>query len=471
MDGRGDLAGQLYRQIVELVAGGLLRPGEVLPSSRELAGRLSVSRNTVAAAYERLFAEGFVQTRAGVGTFVSHHVEQAGPPLPAGESRPPRTTRIRPVWAELAEPPDLSAATPRFDFRAGIPDVRAFPFGAWRAAVADQLRAGAVGSGAHGDPAGDPRLRAAVARHVAVSRSVRCGFEDVLITSGIQQAIDLISRVLLEPGDVVAVEDPGYGPPRVLFRSQGMRVVGVPVDGEGLVVDALPDDARLVYVTPAHQFPLGIPMSTPRRLALLEWAARTGATIIEDDYDSEFRFGGRPLEPLQSLDRQGSVVYVGSFSKVMLPTIRLGFAVAPEPLWGALRKAKWVADWHSVQPMQAALASFIDDGRLARHLRKMRRIYAERHHHLQAALHSTFDGVLRPLPSLAGLHVSVVSDDPGFDDLAMARRAEELGGEVMALTFHSVTDIPRVRGLILGYGALPVEQMDEALAVLRGHLP
>jgi len=468
LDGAGDLTGQLCRQIADLVTAGMLLPGEALPSTRELASRLSISRTTAAAAYERLVADGLLQARPGKGTYVNPELE----PQPVAEPLKPAVgQRVRPIWATLFDPPDLSADHPRFDFRAGIPDAQSFPFASWRAVVSDQLRAAAVGAGCYADPAGDPRLRAAVARHIAVSRAVRCSSDDVLITSGIQQAIDLICRVLVEPGDVVAVEDPGYGPPRVLFRSLGLKVVGVPVDSDGMIVDELPADAKLVYVTPAHQFPLGVPMSSPRRLALLEWAARTGATIIEDDYDSEFRFGGRPLEPLQSLDRHGSVVYVGSFSKVMLPTLRLGFLVAPEPLWRALRKAKWVTDWHSALPMQSALARFIDDGQLARHLRRMRRIYAERHHHLQSALHTAFDGVLKPLPSLAGLHLSVVSADPAFDDTGMAERAGRLGVSLLPLSYHAVDSEPRVAGLILGYGALPIDRLDEALALLARCLP
>jgi GntR family transcriptional regulator / MocR family aminotransferase len=472
LDGGGDLAGQLYRQVMDLVTAGLLRPGEALPSTRELAARLSISRNTVAAAYERLTADGLVQARPGKGTFVNPALE----PGPAGDSSvavdsPVVEDRVRAVWATVPDPPDLSADRPRFDFRAGIPDAHSFPFASWRAMVSDQLRQAAVGAGMYAEPAGDPRLRAAVARHIAVSRSVRCSPGDVLITSGIQQAIDLICRILVEPGDVVAVEDPGYGLPRMLFRSLGLSIVGVPVDGDGLVVDELPDNAKLVYVTPAHQFPLGVPMSPQRRIALLDWAARTGATIIEDDYDSEFRFGGRPLEPLQSLDRHGSVLYVGSFSKVMLPTIRLGFLVAPEPLLAALRKAKWVTDWHSAIPLQGALARFIDDGLLVRHLRRMRRIYAERHHHLQSAVHTAFDGVLRPLPSLAGLHLSVVSPDLSFDDTGMAERAGRLGVSLLPLSYHRVGDEPRAVGLTLGYGAMPTEQIDEALELLRRCLP
>jgi hypothetical protein len=206
---------------------------------------------------------------------------------------------------------------------------------------------------------------------------VRTGPDNGLVTTGTQQAPDLIGRVLLEPGDHVAVEEPGYPPARLAFVAQGAKVTGVPVDAEGLLVDAIPPDTRAVYVTPAHQFPLGMPMSLRRRTELLRWARRHGAALIEDDYDSEFRFGGRPVEKLQSLDRDGHVIYVGSFSKVMLPSLRVGFLVAPAPLRTALRTATYTADWHTAVPTQAALARFVDDGLPARHVRRMQHTYAD----------------------------------------------------------------------------------------------
>jgi GntR family transcriptional regulator/MocR family aminotransferase len=421
----------------------------------------------VGAAYERLVAEGFLAARAGVGTYVSDGV-------PAGRRtrRPTRAPaiRTRPVWDGQPEPEDMSAVNPVFDFRPGIPDARYFPFATWRALLADALREASVGAGAYTDPAGHVGLRAAIARHIGVSRAVSATAEDVLVTSGTQQAVDLIGRVLLEPGDVAVVEDPGWVPPRVLLETMGARVVRVPVDGEGLVVEALPERTRVVHVSPSHQFPLGVAMSLRRRLALLGWAERTGAVIIEDDYDSEFRYVGRPVEPLHSLDRSGQVLYVGSLSKTLLPTLRLGFCVAPPSLHLALRKAKFVADWHTILPVQAALARYIDQGGFARHIRRMRRVYQERHDRIAEILARDFTDVLAPIPSVAGLHLSAhlrnttVNDQ--IDDEALVDQARRAGVGVYPVSIFGSAASPH-RGLILGYGAISLDRIDEGLRLLR----
>jgi GntR family transcriptional regulator/MocR family aminotransferase len=469
LDGRRDLGGQIYAQVRAAILDGRLRPGDDLPPTRELATRLAVSRNTVSAAYERLAAEGFVSGRVGVGTYVSAQLPAVARRPDADRSPADDPVRPRAVWDTMSDPPDLSLGEPAFDFRTGLPDARYFPFATWRGLVSAELR-GAGQRHTYGEPAGHPALRAAIARHVAVSRAVLAGPADVFVTNGIQQAIDLLGRVLIEPGDVVAMEDPGYPPPKRLFRSLGARVVGVPVDADGLVVDALPDDVRLVYVTPSHQFPLGAAMPLARRLSLLAWARRTGAVILEDDYDSEFRWTGRPVEPLQSLDRAGRVVYVGSFSKTMLPTLRLGFCVAPASLHTALRKAKYVADWQSGQPMQAALARFIDDGLLARHLRRMRRVYRARRDRIAMALDGQLAGVLEPVSAAAGLHLTawLREGDPGADE-EVERRAAAAGVAVYPLSMFAV-DRPARPGLVLGYGMIEVDRIDEGLRRLHACL-
>ena len=315
--------------------------------------------------------------------------------------------------------------------------------------------------------AGCPDLRSAIARHVGVARAVRVTADDVIVTNGSQQAIDLIARVLLEPGDAVAVEDPCYPLPRRAFQAYGCRVAGVPVDAEGLVVDAIPNGTRLVYVTPSHQYPLGMAMSMARRQALLEWARRADAIIVEDDYDSEFRFGGRALEPLQSLDGSGRVLYVGSFSKVMLPTLRLGFLVAPAPLRAALRKARYLTDWHTAVATQSAAALFIDDGLLAHHIRRMRRVYEERHERVRAILDCTFRDRLTPLPSVGGLHLAALLDRDGdARDHAIAEKARAAGVAVLSLSYHYVSMPPRP-GLLIGYGAIATDRIEEGLRLLR----
>jgi len=462
---RRDLAGQIYRQIREAILDGRLRPGEALPPSRELARRLEVSRNTVGAAYDRLAAEGYVDGRVGAGTFVSSGVRVAA----RTPRREPPGGRLRPTatWSEIPPLPDLWRSF-EYDFRAGLPDIRLFPFETWRRLVAAELRVSAVGSGMYGDPAGHPGLRAAIVRHIGVSRAVEATADDVFVTNGAQQAIDLIGRVLLEPGGRVAVENPGYRPPRRLFQSMGARIAEIPVDPEGMVVDEIPADTRIVYVTPSHQFPLGMPMSLRRRMALLDWAERHGAVIVEDDYDSEFRFAGRPIEPLQNLDRGGLVLYVGSFSKVMLPTLRLGFLVAPPDLHAALRTARYLADWHTPLPTQAALARFIDEGALARHIRKMRHEYRARHELVSSTLARDFADVLEVIPSLAGIHLSALCKQNWVDDVAIVRdRAGAAGIGLNALREFG-SGAP---GLVLGYGAIPMDAIEAGLRRLRDVLP
>ena len=465
LDGQRDLAGQIYRQVRSVIVDGLLRPGQPLPPSRELATRLAVSRTTVSAAYDRLSAEGFVAGRVGAGTYVSPElpVPPAGPHCLPPVSAP---VRPRPVWEELRIRADLSAVSADYDLRPGMPDARLFPYQTWRRLTSDQLRATAVGAGAYADPAGMPELRAALARHIGVTRAVQAGPEDVIVTNGLQQAVDLVARVLLEPGDRVAVEDPGYPAPRLLLRSLGARVVGVPVDDEGLVVDALPDDARLVLVSPSHQFPLGVRMSPARRLRLLAWARVRDAVVLEDDYDSEFRYAGRPLEPLHTLDRDGRVVYVGSLSKVMLPTLRLGFCVAPPSLRGALAAAKFTADWHTALPAQGALARFVAEGTLARHVRRMRAVYAERHRLVADALGGPLDRWLVPVHSAAGLHVTALLRSGSVaDERQVVRRARTLGVEVPGLSAFGVASRPA--GLVLGFGLVPAQRLPAGLARLR----
>jgi GntR family transcriptional regulator/MocR family aminotransferase len=310
-------------------------------------------------------------------------------------------------------------------------------------------------------------LRAAIARHIGVSRAVRATAEEVIVTNGSQQALDLIVRVLLGPGDAVAIEDPGYPLPRRLFQSHGLRVVGVPVDQEGLVVEQIPAEVRLVYVTPSHQYPLGMAMSMSRRQALLNWADRNDAAVVEDDYDSEFRYGGRPLETLQGLDSSGRVLHIGSFSKSLLPTLRLGFLVAPEPLYTTLRSAKQLADWHTALPEQAALAELIEDGMLAQHIRRMRRLYAERHDHLIDLLSNEFTEGLTPLPTTGGLHLTaLLRESDAGTDLAIAERAREKGVAVLPLSYHYLGNCARA-GLLFGYGGIATERIAAGLRRLR----
>ncbi len=446
--GRGDLSARIYRQLLAAILDGRLRPGERLPPTRELAVRLAVSRNTVAVAYDRLTADGFLVGQVGAGTFVSDQ-----PPRPARErTAPGGAIRPRALWSSLTSSATSAADPPPFDFRVGLPDGALFPAQAWRRLVAAELRSPATYAARYHEPAGHAGLRAAIARHVGVSRSVLAAADDVLVTQGAQQALDLIGRVLIEPGAVVALEEPGYPQARLLFRALGARIAHVPVDGEGLVVTALPADAALVYTTPSHQYPLGTPMSLARRTALLEWARTHDAVIVEDDYDSEYRFSERPLEPLQSLDRGGRVIYVGSFSKTMLPMLRLGFLVAPASLRSALHSAKQLTDWYGDLATQGAMARFLDEGLMARHLRRATREYAARHERITAALARDFMDWLAVVPSAAGLHLCtrLVADV----DLAGARAIAARSGVDTGSLADSCDTTPAQQGLVLGYGVV-----------------
>ena len=464
--GRRDLSGEIYRQLRQAIVEGHMKPGDALPPTRELATRLSVSRTTVSVAYDRLWAEGFVSSRTGAGTFVAQHVPM---PAPAGDGIapvPPPSLKARPVWDTIPLPAIAFGRPGRFDFRTGLPDGSLFPYSTWRRLLADQLRLEASGNRIYGDSAGYAGLREAIARHIAVSRGVVTSAQDVVITNGTQQALDVIARTLLEPGDTIAVEEPGYVPPQFLFRSQGLTLEKVPVDHHGLVVERLSGVARVVYVTPSHQYPLGMSMSLQRRLALLSWADANNAAIVEDDYDSEFRFGGRPIEPLQTLDRNGRVIYVGSFSKTLLPTLRLGFIVTPPSLRDAMHRAKYVTDWHTSIAHQVALARFIDSGDFARHVRKLRAIYERRHDLVRTILERDFSDELELIPAAAGLHLTALARRPQATTVAdVLRRASARGVEAHDLA--RISTMPASQGIMLGYGAIPTDRIEEGLRLLR----
>ena len=406
---------------------------------------LGVSRTTVATAYDRLAAEGFLQARVGAGTFVADAARPVAGPRRGTDLAP------RAGWAHAPHPTSGAAGKPTYDFRVGIPDARLFPFDTWRRLVTAELRVGAHDLGTYADPAGHLPLRAAIVRQLALSRGVSAEPEEVLITHGTQHALDLITRVLVSPGDTVAVEEPGYPLARDVFASYGATVVPVPVDEEGLVVTELPPSARVVFTTPSHQFPTGPPLSLERRRALLDFAGRHRCAVIEDDYDSEFRYTERPLETLHSMDDAGRVLYLGSFSKSLVPGIRFGYLVAPEPLQDALRAALQLSVGYVEVPEQAALARFLDDGLFARHLRKARSAYGERRTLVLAAVHGPLAAHLELVPCQAGLHVTTRLRDQEVDDVEVVRRAAEHGLAVEALSSYTMTGSPR--GVVMGYGA------------------
>jgi GntR family transcriptional regulator / MocR family aminotransferase len=461
VEGRKDLARQLYRQLRGAIVEGRLRPGERLPSTRELASRLELSRNTVALAYEWLTSEGLVSGRAGAGSFVETAARTE--PGPKATAAAPEL-RTAPVWARVTRGFGRVAAG-AFDFRPGIAESRLFPFDSWRRLVATQLRPKTL-DGRYGESAGHPALRAAIAAHIGAARGVQASAEDVIITNGAQHAFDLLARVLIEPGTRVAVEDPGYPPVRSLLESFGAEVVGVRVDAHGLRVDELPPDAQLVYVTPSHQYPLGMPMSPERRRALLTWARQRNSVVIEDDYDSEFRFGGRPIDALHASDRGERVAYVGTFSKTLLPKIRLGFLIAPKSIQETLKMVQALTAWHCQWPAQGAMAEFIREGLFARHIRRMRREYATRHDQVVNILERSFARWFEPVPSVAGMHVSAFLRSTIAAEGMLAVAAEEAGIGLHRLSPYYAAGRARP-GLAIGYGGLPSERIDEGLRRLH----
>ncbi|WP_207001874.1 MocR-like pyridoxine biosynthesis transcription factor PdxR [Trinickia mobilis] len=479
LHGRQDLTGQIYRQLRAGIVDGRLAGGQRLPSTRELAKQLGVSRKTTLEVFERLIAEGYLRTHAGDGTFVADGLTRVPQNAQEAAARAPIADAddllldVQPVWSDVPESLSMPVPRPalRFDFLGGVTDKTQFPFDAWRRAFNHALRIQATSRGNYRDPAGEQELRLAIARYVAFSRAVACNWQDVIVTQGAQQALDLLARVCIKPGDVAAVEDPGYPPARAAFAALGAKVAGVRVDAQGLVVADLPKDARLVYVTPAHQFPLGMPMALERRVELLEWAQRRRAVIIEDDYDSEFRFEGRPMESLKSLDRTGLVAYVGTFSKTIFPELRVGYAIPPRSLNPALQKAKQIGDWHTATLTQTALARFMLDGDFARHLRRIRKQYEARRSVLVAHLSGELARWLEPLVPAAGIHMSALLKDGIEEGPLIAAAAEASIGLYGISAFYASQ--PAKQGLLFGYGGMSAEEIDAALKrlakVMRGN--
>lgn len=453
ISGKGDTTRQIYKQLRERILDGRLTSGTRLPASRELAEELAIARKTVTNVYDLLISEGFLDTRVGSGTFVATGISES-----ENSSKATTSPLVVPeLWDRIGESLKIIRTEVPFDFNVGVPDVSRFPFAIWRSIVSSRSRLLARNAREYANPRGFAPLRAAITKYTGFTRAVKCDPSDVVITNGAQQAFDLIARVLVHPGTVVAMEHPGYDRARWLFEMHGAKIAKIPVDDEGLIVDKLPPDARIVYVTPSHQFPLGVCMSLSRRLALLEWASKHGAAIIEDDYDSEFRFAARPLDSLQSLDRHGVVLYVGTFSKVLFPAVRIGFVVAPDAIKRAIIAARELTDWHGSILMEATLARFIDDGHLARHIRKMRAIYASRRKILVNSIEDELSDWVRVYPGMAGLHVGA-SLKGQLSATELADRALSSGVRIMSFAED---------GFAVGYGAIEHPDIDEGVKILR----
>lgn len=438
----GPLHLQIATRLRAAITAGMLAPGARLPSARSLAGQLGVARGTVDAGYAVLIGEGVVVPRGSGGTIVS--------PELAARASPPVQRRM-PFAARRAEAP--SAPLP---FRMGLPALDAFPRKLWTSLTVRAARG--LGAEALGlpDPAGWRPLREAIAAYLGVSRGILCTPDQVLVTAGFQGALALVTRVLLRPGDPVWVEDPGYILARQALEAAGATLVPVRVDREGLRVAAgmvAAPRAKLAVVTPTHQCPLGVALSLPRRLALLGWAAESSAWVLEDDYDSEFRYTGHPLPALKSLDRGGRVLYAGSFSKVLFPGLRLGYLVVPDELAEAFARASRLGSFGLPPLEQRVAAAFMADGHFARHLRRMRGLYAARRRALAEALTAAFgDGVVLELEA-GGMHL--LARFPGAaDDGTLARRAAAAGLAPTALSSLAMAH-DCGQGLLLSFTNVP----------------
>ena len=478
---------QLYRELRDQLTSGRLRPGVRIASSRTLALELGVSRFTVVTAMERLLAEGYLQGRRGAGTFVADVLpERRMRPSPA----PPASRQGRVV--NRAKAPTLSArgtamsavviTGPRLErgeprpFRPRRPALDVFPARTWARLLANQWKRPLHEHLDYGEPAGFAPLRRAIADHIGVSRGVRCTAHQVIVTSGAQQAFDILFRLLLDPGDKAWIEEPGYLDVRGALVAAGARIVPVRVDAQGIDVARgvrLASDARLAIVSPSHQYPSGATLAASRRAELLHWARTTGAWVVEDDYDSYFRYRGRPLSALQRLDadvvtEQGPsprVLYVGTFSKTMFPSLRLGFCVVPDSLVEAVANARALADRNSPIADQAAMAAFIMDGHYDRHLRRLRLVYQERYEAMRLHFARELDGLVSLAPSSAGTHVLGWLDHRWTADdrdvsaaVSVSRAAANDDLVVFPLSRYCMVP-PKRDALVLGYGGLTPAQI------------
>lgn len=454
---------QLVDHVRDAILDGRLASGTRLPSTRGISEQYGISRNVVLAAYGDLYAEGYIEGHHGSGTFVVEDL-----PIQPHPTAPPSPSMSRWLRKPSPEAPVDLAPTDKdqitIDFQLGRPSMEPLPERLWRQLwrqMATQLP-----PEAYGPPEGYPELRAAIAGYLGRSRGIACHADQVMITSGSLQAIDLLGRALLQPNDLIGYEDPGYPRSLVNLRLNGARIAPIPVTDDGLdpsALDQLPEPPLLVYTTPSHQYPTGARMPVSARLALLDWAGNADALIIEDDYDSEFRFDGPPLPALTGLDHEGRTVYVGTFSKMLSPSLRIGYVVGPAALIERLVEYKRLTDFQTSWPVQVVLTSFIESGRLERHIRRMRRHYAAKRQLLGAILGNLEDRArLRGLE--AGLH-AFLEIMPPLDASKIARQAWQRGIHVSTIDEYFIGP-PDRQGLLLGYGGVAPGKIERGAQII-----
>jgi GntR family transcriptional regulator / MocR family aminotransferase len=467
---------QIYEGFLLAIVGGNIRPGQRVPSSRTLSVELGISRIPVLNAYAQLLAEGYFESRKGAGTFVSESLpeslticeEKTPPPVQAGSGLRPVARRallltkfVRPPW--VGGWGAFGVHQPAFD---------RFPFPIWSNLITRHSKSPSLKAIHNTDPLGSESCREAICYYLRTARAVRCDIGQVMVVAGSQQALEITARVLLGDGSPVWVEEPGYSLARRVFVGAGCRLVPVPVDEDGMIVSAgirQCAKARAAYVTPSHQYPLGSTMSASRRMQLLNWAETSGSWIIEDDYDSEYRFESMPIASLQGLDRNARVIYVGTFSKVLFPSLRLGYIVIPPDLVDHFIAVRIAMDIFPPYLHQEVITDFIREGHFARHIRRMRLLYSERRTALVASIREQFGSCLEIHGTQAGMHLAVTLPK-GLNDQEIATRAARKGLWLWPLSPSYLSEVPR-QGLILGFGSTPVEDMPRAVSQLRAEIP
>lgn len=466
LDGSKPLQHQLYQRLSEGILDRRYLPGRQLPSSGQMAADLGISRNTVNAVYEQLKAEGFLQSRPGKGVFVHRDIRAAIQPAGDGLARPLNRDMALPSLPELPRARPTREEDANLPFQPGLPDLDAFPIRSWNRILHHQESRRSLRG--YDSIQGYQPLRRAIASYLRTSRGVRCEEHQVIITQGAQQALSLIAEVFLRPGDHILCENPGYRGARNALGRFGHPLRPIPLKNQVLDVDALPGlgGARLLFCTPTHQYPMGGILDLSQRMALVQWAQQNDCWIIEDDYDSEFHFFNKPFAAIQGLFENPPVLYMGSFSKTLLPALRVGYLVVPEEVVEPMLWAKQISGGESPLLVQATIAEFMDSGQFTRHLRRMRQLYRGKWQHFQQAVAGTLGDRVRPIAESAGMHLVLEGD---FDDIAMSRWLRTQGFGSTPLSAHFIGESAQT-GLVMGFASASEREINACVDVLHRRL-